>query len=48
MTKSKFIEDEERLAYKQRLAELMQKINPKQRREVIEKLKRERVEKRSI
>jgi hypothetical protein len=47
MAKSKFIEDEERLKYKQQLAELMQALNPKQAREVIEKLKKELREKRS-
>lgn len=43
----KFIEDADRLKYKQQLAELMQKLNPKMARNLIEKLKRERLEQRS-
>ena len=45
MAKSKFIVDEERKKYKQQLADLMGKINPKQAAEVIEKLKQELREK---
>lgn len=48
MSKSKFIEDEERLRYKRQLAELMQQINPKQARKVIEKLKQELREKQAL
>jgi hypothetical protein len=44
--KSKFIEDADRMKYKQQLAELMAKVNPKQSRELIEKIKRELLEKR--
>lgn len=47
MAKSKFIEDEERLKYKKQLAELMAELNPKQTKEVIEKLKKERLEMRN-
>jgi len=48
MAKSKFIEDEERIQYKKQLAELMQKINPKQAKELIEKLKKDRLNMRNF
>jgi hypothetical protein len=48
MAKSKFIQDKERIQYKKQLAELMQQINPKQAKELIEKLKQDRINMRDL
>ncbi len=48
MEKSKFIEDEARLAYLKRLNEFSQKINPKPALAEREQLRKEYLEKRAV
>lgn len=48
MTKSKFIVDEERKTYLQRLEELSRKVNPKPSKEEIERMKKDRLEMRNL